>query len=585
MADLLPSSPTSPVQPGKKELPMEMRLLIAFLLMGLVLFVTPYFYKSPAPVKPVTAPVTAPVKLAQAEAAKLPEAAGLVEPSKSASAGKGVNAETPGKIMAAKEQEFTVETDLYRIRLSNRGAVVKSWQLKKYKDHTGGPLDLVNQAALAKVAGPFSLAMKDDKTASLLNFAYFVQRPSEDPLAVNYEFSDGQTVCRKSFKFDKISYLSQFSSEVIQNGIPLAHLVAWRGGFGDPTVLNREQVQKAVYYDVPNSKLIKKVAKDAKDGSIMASGNYSFAGLDDLFFAFVILPKDNVSTQVVSVKDDVPPVASGKDELYVGVELGGDSQNRFAMYVGPKDVDIIKRVDPKLQQLIDWGWFWFIAQPLFQALHFLNDQFVHNYGWSIVLITIIINLLLLPLRLTSMKSARKMQTLQPQIAAINAKYKNLSLRDPKKAEQNQEVMDLYKQHGANPLGGCLPMVIQLPILYAFYTVLTVTIEMRGANWLWVRDLSQPETLALHVLPIVMILTQFIMQRITPNPTMDPSQARMMQFMPLMFGFFFYNMSSGLVLYWLTGNLVGILQQYVINRYTPVPVVEAPKAPQKKLLKR
>jgi YidC/Oxa1 family membrane protein insertase len=166
--------------------------------------------------------------------------------------------------------------------------------------------------------------------------------------------------------------------------------------------------------------------------------------------------------------------------------------------------------------------------------------------------------------------------LQPQIAAINAKYKSIKLNDPRKADQNQEIMDLYKKHGANPLGGCLPMVIQLPMVYAFYRVLNVSIEMRGAHWLWVTDLSQAEILPIHMLPIIMIVTQFIMQKITPNPTMDPSQAKMMQFMPLMFGFFFYSMPSGLVLYWLTGNLVGIAQQYLINKYTPAPVVEAPK---------
>ncbi len=573
MADLstIPNQPSPP----KKELSMEMRLLLAFLLMGLVLFVTPYLYK-PAPGPKPTAPIT-PNQAAQVTQ-KTAETPAKPEATQAAT-------EAAGRIAADREREFVVDTDLYRIRFSNRGGVVHSWLLKKFTDQKGKPLELVNQASLAKVPGPFSVSMKDDKIASELNFAYFVEKPAEDHLGVDYEFSDGKTVCRKSFHFSKNSYLSQVSTEVIQNGAPVAHRIDWRGGFGDPTVQNRSQAQHSVSYDVAQSKLTTKDAKAAKDGAVMASGNYSFAGLDDMFFAFVVLPKDNVSTQLITVKDEVAPTPGGKEELHVGVEVGGDSQNRFPIFVGPKDVDILKNVDPKLQQLIDWGWFWFIAKPLFQALHFLNDRLVHNYGWAIVLITIIINLLLLPLRLTSMKSARKMQGLQPQIAAINAKYKNLSLRDPKKAEQNQEVMDLYKKHGANPLGGCLPMVFQLPILYAFYRVLTVTIEMRGANWLWVTDLSQAETLPIHLLPIIMIATQFIMQKITPNPTMDPSQAKMMQFMPLMFGFFFYSMSSGLVLYWLTGNLVGIAQQFLINKYTPAPVIEAPKIQQKKISKR
>ena len=556
---------------------MEMRLLLAFVLMGMVLFLTPYVYK-PAPGPKRAAPPVTPS-----------QAAAVTQKPADATASAQTATTVPdaaGRIAADKEQEFVVDTDLYHIRFSNRGALVKSWLLKKFSDQKGKPLELVNQAALAKVPGPFSVAMKDEKAASQLNYTYFVPKASEDGLAIDYEFSDGKITCRKSFHFAKNSYLSQFSSEILQNNTPTSHSITWRGGFGDPTVLNRAQAQHTVAYDVSQTKLITKDAKAAKDGPVPMSANFSFAGLDDMFFAFVVLPKDNVTTQVITIKDEVATAPGGKEEAHVGAEIGGDSQNRFSMYVGPKDVDILQRVDPKLQQLIDWGWFWFIAKPLFQTLHFLNDRVVGNYGWSIVAITVIINLLLLPLRLTSMKSARKMQALQPQIAAINAKYKNLSLRDPKKAEQNQEVMDLYKKHGANPLGGCLPMVIQLPFLYGFYKVLTVTIEMRGAHWMWVSDLSQPESLPLHLLPIVMILTQFIMQKITPNPTMDPAQARMMQFMPLMFGFFFYNMSSGLVLYWLTGNLVSIAQQFLINKYMPLPAVaEAPKTPQKKISKR
>jgi YidC/Oxa1 family membrane protein insertase len=576
-------SPTSPNQSSpdgnankpapKKELSMEMRLLLAFLLMGLVLFLTPYLYKAPAGPKR-TAPAPTPQQAAQV----------TQKPPEAQTKAPAPPQEMPGQIAAGKEQEFVLDTDLYRIRFSNRGAVIRSWELKKFKDHTGKELQLVNTESLAKIPAPFSVSLKDDKTAALLNYSMFVETRTDDGLGVDYEFSDGKTLCRKSFRFARNSYLSQFSSEVAQNGTPVPHSVEWRGGFGDPTVPNRASAQHSVHYDVAESKLITKDAKAAKDGAVTARGNYSFAGLDDTFFAFVVLPKDNTSTEVVTVKDEVP-APGGKDEPHVGVAIGGDSQNKFAVFVGPKDIDILRRVDPKLQQLIDWGWFWFIAQPLFAVLHYINDHIMHNYGWSIVLITIIINLLLLPLRFQSLKSARKMQALQPQIAAINARYKNLSLRDPKKAEQNAEVMDLYKKHGANPLGGCLPMVIQIPILYAFYKVLTVTIEMRNAPWLWVADLSQPEQLPLHILPIIMIVTQFIMQKMTPNPSMDPAQAKMMQFMPLMFGFFFYNMSSGLVLYWLTGNVVGILQQYLINKYTPAPVVAIPKPALTKTSKR
>jgi YidC/Oxa1 family membrane protein insertase len=174
---------------------------------------------------------------------------------------------------------------------------------------------------------------------------------------------------------------------------------------------------------------------------------------------------------------------------------------------------------------------------------------------------------------------RKMSLVAPEMQAINEKYKGLSLRDPKMQNKNQEVMELYKKHGINPAGGCLPLLLQMPFLFAFYAVLTVAIELRHANWLWIPDLSQPETLAIRVLPLIMIGTQFWLQKMTPMTGGDPAQQRMMLFMPLMFGFMFYGASSGLVLYWLTGNVVGIAQQWIFNKTMPAPVpVAATAAP-------
>jgi len=570
----MPDSPINPNQSGKKEWSMETRLVIAFVLMGLVLFVSPYF------IKPAPAPKQAnPPGAAKDHAAQMKSEAVAPKPSASSASAPAVS--IPGEIKGQAEQEFVVDTKLYHIKFSNKGGVVRSWLLKQYLDHLGKPLELVNTSALDKVPAPFSISVKDDQLATVLNYSLYAAKPTSDGLGIDYEFSDGKNVSRKSFRFARDSYLAQVTSEVMQNGSPTSHLIEWRGGFGDSMIVNRLAQQHVVYYDVAPGKLIVKTGKDAKDGPVTATGNYSFAGLDDQFFAFVFLPRDNASIEVRTVKDDLTPPGKEKAETFVGVEVGGDSINRFALFVGPKDIDLLRKVDPKLQQLIDWGWFGVIAKPLFLVLHWLNDNFIHNYGWSIVLVTILINLALLPMRFTSLKSQRKMQGLQPQIAAINAKYKGISLRDPRKAEQNQEVMELYKKHGVNPMGGCLPMLVQLPVLYAIYKVLAVTIELRGAHWLWVTDLSQPETLPIHILPLVMIVSQFIMQRMTPNPGMDPNQAKMMMFMPLMFGFFFYSIQSGLVLYWLTGNLVGILQQWLINRMMPAPAPQPAAPPPKK----
>jgi YidC/Oxa1 family membrane protein insertase len=181
-----------------------------------------------------------------------------------------------------------------------------------------------------------------------------------------------------------------------------------------------------------------------------------------------------------------------------------------------------------------------------------------------------------------------MQALQPQIKALNDKYKDLPLRDPRKQEQQAEMMALYKQHGVNPVGGCVPMLLQLPFLIAYYTVLGVAIEMRGANWLWIPDLSQPELgffaslgPPIRLLPLLLIVTQFLQQKMTPSPGMDPAQQKMMLVMPLVLGFMFYGQSAGLVLYWLTGGLVGIAQQWLLSRGGTAPAVIMPDPPAKK----
>lgn len=565
---------------GKKELTMEQRVLLAFVLMGLVLFLTPYFYKAPPPAPKTAAHTTT------TQSAAIP-----AKPAAAAAAAAPVETQpAPGQIQANAEQQFIVDTDIYRITLSNRGGTVRSWILKKYSDRTGKPLELVNAASYSKVAPPFSIVLRDDKAADALNYGLYEAKPSPDGLGVEYTFSDGKNYALKKFQFSKSGYLSQITTEVTVSGAPMDHLIQWRGGFGDPTVPNRTAEEHAVYFDpreattlgLSQGKLYTKDAKSVKDGPVIITGGYSFAGLDDRFFAAVFLPKDNTQVKVETIKDDVPPAPAGKEEMRVGVEVGGDSSNRFSLFVGPKNVDLLRRVDPKLQQLIDWGWYGVIAKPLFLAMHWLDDNWVHNYGWSIVLVTIAINLVLLPLRFKSMKSQRKMQSLQPKLAAINAKYKGLKLNDPRKAEQNQEVMDFYKKEGVNPMGGCLPMLIQLPLIYAFYKVLAVTIEMRGAHWLWISDLSQPEQLPIHILPIIMIASQVLVQSMTPNPGMDPQQARMMKWMmPILFGFMFYNFSAGLVLYWLTSNLVGIGQQWAVNRMMPAPPPPPPPAPVKK----
>jgi YidC/Oxa1 family membrane protein insertase len=541
-----------------KEMSMEVRLVIAFILMGAVMWLTPYLFKSAAPPPPPKKTEQPVSTAADGGGAKNPAAAPAPASEPAPAAPSGAPS-TPASVQQP-QPPLVIDTDLFTVAFSNQGANVRSWLLKKYKGNDNKPLELVNTASGLEF--PFSLHFPGQQPTSKVNWTYYTQKVDADGLGASFEFSDGHTVVRKSFKFQKNSYLSEVMAEVSVDGKPIPSMIEWRGGFGDLTVANPSGAQRSLYYDVSQNKLIEQNAKAAKNGPVTASGSFSFAGQADTYFASAFLPEGSTNVQVTTFADTVRTVLNEKPQPFTGVAVGDGDINRFELFIGPKDVDLLKRVNPKLEQVVDFGWFSILAKPLFLIVNWLNDQFVHNFGWAIVVVTIVINFILFPLKLSNMKSMRKMQALKPQIDAINDKYKNVGLRDPKKAEQNQEVMDLYKKHGVNPMGGCFPMLLQLPFFFAFYKVFTVSVEMRGAPWLWVRDLSQADPY--KVLPIVLIGTQFFMQRMTPQPNADPNQQKMMMFMPLIFGFMFYNFPSGLVLYYLTSNLVNMGQQWFFN---------------------
>jgi YidC/Oxa1 family membrane protein insertase len=560
---------------------MEKNLLLAFLLMGAVMFLSQYFFKSQQP--PVPPKTTATETAASKAPAAGPTGAAAVTPVSAEPAkaeGNGASASAGKAISQPPLPPLEIDTNLFRVTISNQGATVRSWRLKKFKGNDGKELDLVNQSA--GLEPPFSLHFPSEKPTSDVNWAWYSQSVDPDGLGASYQFSDGHTRVRKTFRFQKNSYLSMVDTEVTIDGKPVPHLLQWRGGFGDLTVANPASNQLTLLYDQSQGKLREQTVRDAKNGPVTVTGNFSFAGIADKFFAAVFLPKNNGNLEVVTFADSARTPSEEKPAAFAGVAVGGGTENRFEVFVGPKDLDILAKVNPKLVGVVDFGFLSVLAKPLFLVVNWFNDAFVHNFGWAIVLVTVVINFILFPLKLSNMKSMRKMQALKPQIDAINSKYKNLKMTDPRKAEQQQETMDLYKKHGVNPMGGCVPMLLQIPFFIAFYKVFTVSVEMRGAHWLWVTDLSQPEHLAIKILPIVMIATQFFMQSMTPQPAgTDPSQQKMMKFMPLVFGFMFYNFPSGLVLYYLTSNLVSMGQQWFFNHTETAQLAARSVEPPKK----
>ncbi len=480
---------------------------------------------------------------------------------------------------AASEVETVVDNDLYRIKFTNRGGWVKSWILKKYRDDHGKPLELVSNAA-EKYGYPLSLWIYDEAQRSKINSALYVASGSGNlsaPVQVTFEYADQDVAVRKAFSFDH-TYVVHIETSVMQRGSLVAAFPMWPAGFGDqlsPASYAASRIEHQ-YNDKTERLDIKKVS-----GGATVPGPFNWAGVVDQYFAAVFLPDDPQSAAAVTLHNpvDVPKDLRNPnsqetikaDVLGVAVgDLKGPTLER--LYVGPKSLGVLESVSvptvigapQDLRALVNFGFFGVIARPLFLWLKWTYEKVVHNWGWAIVIQTLIINLALLPLRIASMKSALKMQKVAPQIKAIQEKYKKYSMRDPRKQEMNQEVSALYKAEGVNPVGGCLPMVIQMPFLFAYYSMLGAAIDLRQAPWLWIHDLSSRDPY--FVLPVALVVSMIVTQRMMPQPGMDPAQQKMMTLMmPLMMGFLFYNLAAGLNLYYSLGNLIAIAQQAVMNR--------------------
>lgn len=550
----------------------QKNLLIAFALMGVAIFGMQYFTPAPQPAPTKPAAQTKPAEK-KADTAP-PTNIAATNPSQPATSTTVTN------ITAAKEEIVRVETDLYRVQFSNKGAVVQSWILKKFKDSLGGPLQLAPLGGTDKFGYPFAIQLNGKDLQPNLNWYLYNVKQSPDGLNVEFEYASGNNRSKKSFHFQKDKYLVQINSELTLNGAPVEHNLAWRGGFGDQHAYNAFGLGQTVRLLPDKSSPDIKSAKDADGAWSTDIGNFVFAGLQDQFFAAVAVNRTGKSLELQTTSDKyVAPASTDKVEVpNIGMGIGGSAKNELTFFIGPKDYHILGAVDPRLDKLVDFGtWFGIVAKPLFYALNWVNDNYVHNYGWSIIVVTVIINLLTLPLKLSSMKSMQKTSLIQPEIQRINEKYKGISMTDPKAAQKNEELMALYKQHGVNPAGGCLPLFLQMPFLIGFYSVLSVAIEMRQAQWLWVSDLSQPETIPIRLLPVTMVVTQFLLQKMTPSAGMDPQQQRIMLLMPLMFAFMFYGASSGLVLYWLTGNVFAMAQQYIYMKLSPQKVTPPSQA--------
>ena len=560
----------------------ERRLLLVFALTFLVIMLfqplmKKYGPQQPAPKPEASQPQNPPTAQPQAEPTA---ASGTTSTSTRPLTPKRASPTAVASKQASSESETVIENDLYRIVFTNRGAQVKSWVLKNYKDRPdGNPLELVNRVAAEKYGYPLSLWVYDESLRAKINSALYLATgtSSQAPAEITFEYSDGDVTVHKAYKFDH-SYVVEMQTSVEQKGATVTAFPIWPAGFGDQTNGPAYAAGQIAYqYD---SKVERLAIKKISSGGTLP-GPLHWAGIEDQYFAAVFIPQDPLDAALVTLRNtiEIPHDPSDRnnkqmDKVEVlGAAVGnlkGPSSDR--LYVGPKTLEDLERVqvpgitgaEPDLRGIVDFGWLGLIARPLFLWLKWTHDHVIRNWGWAIVIQTLIINLALLPLRLTQMKSMLKMQRVAPQIKAIQEKYKKYSLRDPRKAEMNQEVSALYKKEGVNPAGGCLPLIIQMPFLFAYYRMLGVAIDLRHASWGWVHDLSAPDPY--YILPIAIVVSMFFMQRLTPQAGMDPTQQKMMNFMmPVMLGYISLNLAAGLCLYWSMGNVIGIVQQSVMNR--------------------
>jgi YidC/Oxa1 family membrane protein insertase len=546
---------------------MERRALIAVVLSLLILIVyQEVVLKRIYPPPPPGAP-GAPEALPGEPAEELPPLA--VEPAKPAAPSM---AEAVPAVPAVQGRRITVETDVYAAEFTTAGARLTSLRLKKHRTavHADSP---PQEMIVVSPQGefPFGVELRgesvvSDGAALYATDADEVVLTGEQSGHVDFVWQGDSGTVRKRFTFYGNRY--DFSAAVKADGVPAQYRelgVSWVRAVdaGDNGV--REPLFDRTAF-LQGKKLIEYYFDDEtlSGGEIQDQGDIGWSGYAGRYFLVAMVPVDAERMRLWLKARD----GSVLETMLFRLTSGNVTQE-ISVYVGPKDLDILDRFGSNVARAVDLGWFSFVAIPLLQVIRF-SHRFTGNYGADIILLTILIKILFIPLTKRSFESMRAMQKLQPEMTKIRERYKDDSER------MNKEVMELYRRHKVNPLGGCLPMLLQIPVFIGLYQALLNAVELRHAPFmLWINDLSAPDRLGslqlpfvdqpgVPVLTLLMGASMFGQQWMTPT-TGDPTQQRIMLLMPLMFTFMFVNFPSGLSLYWLINNVLTMAQQYHINR--------------------
>jgi YidC/Oxa1 family membrane protein insertase len=544
---------------------MEKRALLASALAVLILLVYQLVFVSPAPRQKEEKPSEAPV---------VPEAAA---PKPGPSPG---GPRPPVRVARpVREEQIHLETDLLQVTLTNRGGTVRAWRIKQYTDEAGRPVDLA--PASGPDEPPLSLAAWVEGGLGPDQLLEVVKRSGEGPgeaQAVTFRsVEESGLVLERQFTLQPGRYHAALELRLLNAGAGAVTpnlRVAWGPGFRGTAKAAAGQEPQAVAL-VGGKRVTEDVSKLKEEA--VQKGEVAWAAVQDTYFAAALVPSGGSPAAAFGKGSGDRPIATLR---FAGTALPAGTQRVVTLdfFGGPKEVERLREAGRDLEQLVDLGWFDFLARPALYLMKFLY-RYTGNYGVVILIITLLQKVAFLPLTQKSLKSMQAMQMLQPKVAAIRERHKNNSQK------MNQETMELYKRHGVNPLGGCLPMLIQIPIFIALYNALGNSVELWRAPFiLWIDDLSVPdalfvlpfavpfvgEGLAVRVLPLFMGASMFIQQKMTPTAG-DPRQAQMMLYMmPILFTFMFWGFPSGLVLYWLASNVLQIGHQYYMNRFPQRP---------------
>ena len=543
---------------------MERRVLLAIFLAFIVLYTWQALFVKPVP-KRAPGAVTTTSETTPAATGATTATDTATPPSASTVAAKPA-ALPPALVAESAEREVRVETRDVIAIFTNKGARLKNWRLKRYLDQGRQPQELIEH--LPSQPLPFTLRAGNDATTAALNDGLYTVSGApasvsdSSPVDLRFEYRDSAGLhAVKEFHLEPASYIFSFRADVTENDRPVAASIVWGPAIGDITELSRG-VKKSEGILFQDGKVVRLAAKDIARQSVY-DGQFHYAGVEDNYFMVSALATDPIKVTFAPVS--IPPPAGSKEAArdlttFTIEPHRADAPLKF--FAGPKDFDVLTAIDRDLARAIDFGMFTVIVVPLLRSLKWVNG-YVGNYGWAIILLTFFINVILFPLRHKSVVSMRKMQEIQPEVKAIQERYKNLKATDPAKQKMNTEMMALYKEKGVNPASGCVPMLLTMPFIFAFYALLSTAIELRGAPFiLWIHDLSAHDPY--FVTPILMGVSQVWQQRLAPAAGMDPIQQKMTMLMPVFFTFLFLWYPSGVALYWLINNVFAIGQQYATN---------------------